>query len=152
MVDYIIDKGLDKALITTPKLQLLKKKLGWSNNETDQQPQSQSLPVVNTIPTIPSPKTANDNILDKLASIEASMTKQVQEVDTRTGLVLSQFQIELDHFINKIQKAVPNLDYNNGDKNKNPTESPEEPKPNTKTNPPKIIEVDGYEFAEDELD
>ena len=163
MVDHILDKGIDRVMVSTSKIQALKEKLGFGKNKEVETKENN--PSVATIPQA-KPKTANNEIMEKLASMEASVTSQIQEIEIGTGLVLSEMQLELDHFTNKMQKAVSNLDYNNGEKKeevakKTPTviskvieKVPEKKKDIVVIGDKKkkTIEMDGYEFDEDELD
>lgn len=88
MIEHILDRGIDKAMVATPKLQVLKNKI-FGDSEAKK-----------TIEPVPLPV--------------KEMQREVNNVRVDTGMVLSGMQLEMDHLKDKLTKTIPGLDLSNG--------------------------------------
>lgn len=124
LIDYLIDVvleklllGTDKALEVTPKWLALKEKI-WKRKKVDK---IKTIPQTSAIPRSKVEK-IEENSDSLIKRVFTKMEDQITDIDKRSGLAISSFQLELNHLVNKLQKVLPNLDYNNGDEEKD--ESP----------------------------
>lgn len=94
MVDYLLDKGIDKALVTSPKIEVLKRKFfGQKSAETGNK--------TNPVASIPIPATE---------VIQPRADMSLPDV----GLVLSEMQLDVDYIKDKLTKTL-GIDFSNGD-------------------------------------
>ena len=121
MLEYILDKGIDKALLTVPKLSLLKEKIFGEKKADDKTKEETDKTPLQTLPKPKSVKTEKPFLtLSKKdttgAVVEDDVTdEKINQIRVDSALFMSGLQMEFEHLLSKIKKAIPDLNYNNGD-------------------------------------
>ncbi len=115
-LDVLLDKlilGTDKALVATPKWMTLKEKI-WKKKTVDEIDKVSTIPKTDSISKskVVKPEKLEDSLMRQILT---KMEEQIAEIDSRSGMAISSFQLELNHLVNKLQKVIPNLNYNNGE-------------------------------------